>query len=63
MMIRLMGHEYLMVLMLSMRICRLVCGCSYEEVRKNQKILVGYDLSSRDRCVIHHTPIPRNKAH
>ena len=39
-----------------------VCGCKYEESRKNQKILVGYDLSSRDRCVIHHTPIPRNSS-
>ena len=33
-----------------------VCRCNYEEDRKNQKILVGYGLSSRDRCVIHHNP-------
>ena len=34
----------------------LVCRCDYEKDRKNQKILVGYGLSSRDRCV--HSPEP-----
>ena len=33
-----------------------MCGCNYREDQKNQKILVGYGLISRNQCVIHHYP-------